>query len=59
MAAAGSSAGSSPPPAPSKAKAKWYDTTVSGALSGFAATYAKQPVQRLKWIRQVDATTGS
>ena len=55
MAAAGSSAGSSPPPAPSKAKAKWYDTTVSGALSGFAATYAKQPVQRLKWIRQVDA----
>ena len=50
MAAAGSS-----PPAPSKAKAKWYDTTVSGALSGFAATYAKQPVQRLKWIRQVDA----
>ena len=47
MAAADSS-----PPAPRKAK--WYDTTISGALSGFAATYAKQPVQRLKWIRQVD-----
>ena len=46
------SAADSSPPAPRKAK--WYDTTISGAASGFAATYAKQPVQRLKWIRQVD-----
>jgi len=45
-------AAASSPPAPSKAR--WYDTTISGAVSGFAATYAKQPVQRLKWIRQVD-----
>ena len=28
-------------------------TTASGALSGFAATFAKQPIQRVKWIRQV------
>ena len=45
-------AAASSPPVPSKAR--WYDTTISGAVSGFAATYAKQPVQRLKWIRQVD-----
>ena len=30
-------------------------TSISGAVSGFTATVAKQPVQRLKWIRQVDA----
>ena len=24
-------------------------------MSGFAATFAKQPIQRLKWIRQVDS----
>jgi hypothetical protein len=28
-------------------------TSTSGALSGFAATFAKQPIQRVKWIRQV------
>jgi hypothetical protein len=28
-------------------------TTASGAVSGFAATFAKQPIQRVKWIRQV------
>mmetsp|Transcript_20466 Transcript_20466/g.59779 ORF Transcript_20466/g.59779 Transcript_20466/m.59779 type:complete len:317 (+) Transcript_20466:30-980(+) len=28
-------------------------TTVSGAVSGVAATFAKQPIQRMKWIRQV------
>mmetsp|Transcript_48083 Transcript_48083/g.61623 ORF Transcript_48083/g.61623 Transcript_48083/m.61623 type:complete len:319 (-) Transcript_48083:223-1179(-) len=28
-------------------------TTVSGSISGFAATIAKQPIQRIKWIRQV------
>jgi len=39
---------------PAHRKARWFDTTISGAVSGFAATYAKQPVQRLKWIRQVD-----
>ena len=30
-------------------------TSVSGSVSGFAATFAKQPIQRLKWIRQVDS----
>ena len=40
---------------PSKQRPGWYETTVSGAVSGFAATVAKQPIQRLKWIRQVDA----
>ena len=30
-------------------------TAVSGSVSGFAATFAKQPIQRIKWIRQVDA----
>mmetsp|Transcript_17973 Transcript_17973/g.54973 ORF Transcript_17973/g.54973 Transcript_17973/m.54973 type:complete len:324 (-) Transcript_17973:399-1370(-) len=29
-------------------------TAVSGAVSGALATIAKQPVQRIKWIRQVD-----
>ena len=24
-------------------------------MSGFAATFANQPIQRIKWIRQVDA----
>ena len=28
-------------------------TTISGSVSGFVATMAKQPLQRLKWIRQV------
>jgi hypothetical protein len=28
-------------------------TTVSGSVSGFAATVAKQPIQRVKWIKQV------
>ena len=28
-------------------------TLVSGAVSGVAATLAKQPIQRIKWIRQV------
>ena len=32
-------------------------TTISGVLSGFTATLSKQPIQRLKWIRQVDAGT--
>jgi hypothetical protein len=27
-------------------------TTLSGSMSGFAATFAKQPIQRVKWIRQ-------
>jgi len=35
-------------------KISLQDTTISGAVSGFAATVAKQPIQRLKWIRQVD-----
>ncbi len=30
-------------------------TWISGSVSGFAATFAKQPIQRIKWIRQVDA----
>eukprot|EP00308_Calcidiscus_leptoporus_P025550 CAMPEP_0119375800 /NCGR_PEP_ID=MMETSP1334-20130426/36621_1 /TAXON_ID=127549 /ORGANISM="Calcidiscus leptoporus, Strain RCC1130" /LENGTH=314 /DNA_ID=CAMNT_0007394191 /DNA_START=130 /DNA_END=1074 /DNA_ORIENTATION=+ len=30
-------------------------TSISGAVSGFTATLSKQPIQRLKWIRQVDA----
>ena len=30
-------------------------TSISGSISGFAATFAKQPIQRLKWIRQVDS----
>ena len=30
-------------------------TSLSGSISGFAATFAKQPIQRIKWIRQVDA----
>ena len=28
-------------------------TLISGAVSGVAATLAKQPIQRIKWIRQV------
>lgn len=49
-----SSAGSQAKPS-SKQRPQWHETTVSGAVSGFAATVAKQPIQRLKWIRQVDA----
>ena len=30
-------------------------TSISGSISGFAATFAKQPIQRIKWIRQVDS----
>ena len=30
-------------------------TSISGSVSGFIATFAKQPLQRIKWIRQVDA----
>ena len=30
-------------------------TSVSGSVSGFAATFAKQPIQRIKWMRQVEA----
>ena len=30
-------------------------TSISGSVSGFAATFAKQPIQRIKWIRQVDS----
>mmetsp|Transcript_88283 Transcript_88283/g.252508 ORF Transcript_88283/g.252508 Transcript_88283/m.252508 type:complete len:361 (+) Transcript_88283:430-1512(+) len=29
-------------------------TSVSGSVSGAAATFAKQPIQRMKWIRQVN-----
>jgi hypothetical protein len=32
-------------------------TTISGSMSGFAATFAKQPIQRIKWIRQVHEGT--
>lgn len=28
-------------------------TSLSGSISGFVATFAKQPIQRVKWIRQV------
>jgi solute carrier family 25, member 42 len=30
-------------------------TSISGSVSGFAATFAKQPIQRIKWMRQIDA----
>ena len=30
-------------------------TSISGSVSGFAATFAKQPIQRIKWIRQVNS----
>lgn len=30
-------------------------TSISGSVSGFAATFAKQPIQRIKWIRQIDS----
>ena len=30
-------------------------TSISGAVSGFTATLSKQPIQRLKWIRQARA----
>lgn len=30
-------------------------TSVSGSVSGFMATFAKQPIQRVKWMRQIDA----
>lgn len=30
-------------------------TSISGSISGFAATFAKQPIQRIKWIRQVNS----
>ncbi|KAL1519810.1 hypothetical protein AB1Y20_023317 [Prymnesium parvum] len=30
-------------------------TSISGSISGFAATFAKQPLQRIKWIRQIDS----
>ena len=33
-------------------------TSVSGSLAGFAATFAKQPIQRIKWIRQIDSGVG-
>merc|ERR1711977_283686 len=34
-------------------------TTISGSVSGFVATMAKQPLQRLKWIRQVESGPSS
>ena len=30
-------------------------TSISGSIPGFAATFAKQPIQRIKWIRQVNS----
>ena len=30
-------------------------TAISGAAAGVVATMAKQPIQRIKWIRQVGA----
>ena len=30
-------------------------TSISGSVSGFAATFAKQPIQRIKWMRQVNS----
>ena len=30
-----------------------FITILSGSVSGVAATFAKQPIQRVKWIRQV------
>mmetsp|Transcript_26964 Transcript_26964/g.80852 ORF Transcript_26964/g.80852 Transcript_26964/m.80852 type:complete len:325 (-) Transcript_26964:7-981(-) len=32
-------------------------TWCSGTIAGFAATFAKQPIQRVKWIRQTSETT--
>ncbi|EOD22264.1 hypothetical protein EMIHUDRAFT_207448 [Emiliania huxleyi CCMP1516] len=32
----------------------WQVTMISGSISGAVATLARQPIQRLKWIRQVD-----
>ena len=63
---AASSSNSSAPAggvASSAAAASWSSlsdakiTSISGSVSGFAATFAKQPIQRLKWIRQVDSGT--
>eukprot|EP00967_Tisochrysis_lutea_P091849 scaffold132189_cov41-Tisochrysis_lutea.AAC.4 len=31
----------------------WQVTMISGSISGALATLARQPIQRLKWIRQV------
>ena len=30
-------------------------TWCSGTVSGFCATFAKQPIQRVKWIRQTSS----
>jgi solute carrier family 25 protein 42 len=32
-------------------------TSISGSVSGFAATFAKQPIQRIKWLRQIESGT--
>jgi len=32
----------------------WQVTMISGSVSGALATLARQPIQRLKWIRQVN-----
>ena len=34
-----------------------FITILSGSISGLAATFAKQPIQRIKWIRQVHEGT--
>jgi len=50
-----------PPPSSSAGPGRLLDlndaqiTSMSGSISGFVATFAKQPIQRIKWIRQVDA----
>jgi len=52
-----------PPPSSSAGPGRLLDlsdaqiTSMSGSISGFVATFAKQPIQRIKWIRQVDAGT--
>lgn len=49
-AAGPSSSAAAPVPA---GLADWQVTMISGSISGAVATLARQPIQRLKWIRQV------
>jgi len=52
---ADSSSGSSPA-APARRQLREAEmTSISGAVSGWAATISKQPIQRLKWIRQISS----
>ena len=44
-----------PPPRRKQLLTNAQITWCSGTVSGFCATFAKQPIQRVKWIRQTSS----